>query len=55
MLIKPARITPNDRVEAGRGFVEHQELDVGGQRRHQCHLLPGALGVAAALLGRVEH
>ena len=44
----------HDRVEARRRLVQDEELDVGGQRRHERHLLPVALGVAASLLGRVQ-
>ena len=44
----------HQRVQPGGRLVEHQQVDVGGERRHQRHLLPVALGVGAAALGRVE-
>ena len=40
----------HQRVEAGGRLVQQQQLDVGGQRRDQGHLLPVALGVGAGLL-----
>ena len=43
-----------ERVEAGGRLVEHEQLGVGGERRDERDLLPVALGVRAALLGRVE-
>ena len=42
------------RVEAGGRLVEQEQLDVRGERRDQRDLLPVALRVGAALLGRVE-
>ena len=44
----------HQRVQAGRRLVEHEQVHVGGERRDQRDLLPVALGVRAALLGRVE-
>ena len=44
----------HQRVQPGRRLVEHQQVDVGGERRDQRDLLPVALGVGPALLGRVE-
>ena len=44
----------HQRVQPGRRLVEDQQLDVGGQRGDQRDLLAVALGVGAALLGRVE-
>ena len=44
----------HQRVQAGGRLVEQQQLDVGGERGDQRHLLPVALGVGAALLARVE-
>jgi O-methyltransferase involved in polyketide biosynthesis len=41
-------------IQARRGLVEHEQLDVGGQRGDERHLLAVALGVRAALLRRVE-
>ena len=44
----------HQRVEPGRRLVEDQQLDVGRQRGDERDLLAVALGVRAALLGRVE-
>ena len=44
----------HQRVEAARGLVEDQQLDVAGQGGDQRDLLPVALGVGAPLLGGVE-
>ena len=44
----------HERVEAGRRLVEHEQRHVAGQRRDEGDLLPVALGVGLALLGRVE-
>ena len=44
----------HERVEARCRLVEDQQLDVGGQRRDDGHLLAVALGVLPATLGRVE-
>ena len=44
----------HQRVEARGGLVEQQQLDVGGERGDQRHLLPVPLAVAAAAPGRVE-
>ena len=44
----------HQRVQARGRLVEDQQLDVGRQRRDQRDLLAVALGVRAALLGRVE-
>jgi hypothetical protein len=41
-------------VEPGRGLVEQEQLDVGGQRGDQRDLLPVALGVGAPLLRRIQ-
>jgi hypothetical protein len=41
-------------VETRGGLVQHEQLDVGGQRRDQRDLLPVALAIGASLLGRVE-
>ena len=44
----------HQRVEPRGRLVEDQQLGVGGEGRDQRDLLPVALGVGAALLGRVE-
>jgi hypothetical protein len=44
----------HDRVDAGGGLVEDEELGPGGQGRHQRHLLAVALRVGPALLRGVE-
>ena len=44
----------HQRVETGGRLVQEVELDVGGERRDERHLLPVALRVGADLLGRVE-
>ena len=44
----------HQRVEPGGRLVEDQQLGVGRERRDERDLLPVALGVGAALLGRVE-
>ena len=44
----------HERVEARRRFVQQVQLGVGGEGRDQCDLLAVALGVGAALLGRIE-
>ena len=44
----------HQRVQPGRRLVEEEQLDVGGERGDEGDLLPVALGVGAALLGRVE-
>ena len=44
----------HQRVQAGGRLVQDQQLDVGGERGDERHLLPVALGVGAALLARVE-
>jgi hypothetical protein len=44
----------HQRVEPRGGFVEQQQLRVGGERGDDGDLLPVALGVGAALLRRVE-
>ena len=44
----------HQRVQPGRRLVEHQQVHVGGERRHQRDLLPVALRVRPALLGRVQ-
>lgn len=49
-----AELLFHQRVEPGRWLVEQQQLDVGGERGDERHLLPVAFGVGAALLGRVE-
>ena len=44
----------HERVQPGGGLVEHQQVDVGGERCDQRDLLPVALGVVADALGGVE-
>ena len=44
----------HQRVQAGGGLVEDQQLGVRGQRRHERDLLAVALRVGAPLLGRVQ-
>ena len=44
----------HQRVQPGGRLVEHQQLDLGGERGDQRDLLPVALGVVARPLGRVE-
>lgn len=44
----------HERVESGRGLVQEQQLRVGRERGDDGDLLPVALGVRPALLGRVE-
>ena len=44
----------HQRVESRRRLVQDQQLGVGGERRHQRHLLPVALGIRARLLRRIE-
>ena len=44
----------HQRVQPGGRLVEQEQLDVGGQGGDEGDLLPVALGVGAALLGRVE-
>jgi len=44
----------HERVEARGGFVEDEQVDVGGEGGDEGDLLPVALGVGAALLGGVE-
>jgi hypothetical protein len=44
----------HQRVQPGGRLVEDQQVDVCRESRDQRHLLPVALGVGAALLGRVE-
>ena len=44
----------HQRIEAGSGLVEQQQVHVRGERGDQRHLLPIALGVGAGLLGRVQ-
>ena len=44
----------HQRVEPGGRLVEDEQLDVGGERGDERDLLPVALGVGAALLGRVQ-
>ena len=44
----------HERVEAGGGLVQDEQVGRGGERGDQGDLLPVALGVGPALLGRVE-
>ena len=44
----------HQRIEAGGGLVEHEELRLSGQRCDEGHLLAVALGVGPALLRRIQ-
>ena len=54
LLHAPAEGGLHQGVEARGGLVQEEQLGVGGERRHERHLLAVPLGVGAGLLPRVE-
>ncbi len=51
---RPLEDDLHQRIQACRGLVEQQQLDVRDQRGDQRDLLPVALRVGAGLLGRIQ-
>src|SRR5215203_4686194 len=53
-LYAPAKDCLHQGIQARGWLVQQEQLGVGGECRHKCHLLTVAFGVGTGLLPRVE-